>query len=356
MRHTHTYCNQQLLKSTEYAIGLTRASLLTMQSQSQQQEQPPSSRSAAAAAQPAVGSSDAASTSCGGDAAAAINDMGPPTAQGARALVSSRPLEARPPQLQQHHHPTTIVGPSHPALGNIGNGSATAGAGIVPATASAAAPQTAGLPPQQATNHFLPAQAGLAALSSLSAGFGGQQQQQHQQQQNQNYPLASALVQQQGGTGMTAAGGVLGFVNPVQNAAAPGAAAFSGSQHHHQHSRLRSGKWLKEEEEYAEALIALFERGQLSDCENGATLRSYLSRKLSCPPMRISKKYAGKGIGKMVFLSRIGAGDSPVAELRALEANVKEKQQRFCKASYPCIQFFRVCLRSGLESSQQYRP
>ena len=40
------------------------------------------------------------------------------------------------------------------------------------------------------------------------------------------------------------------------------------------------------------------------DCENGCTLRAYLSRKLHCAPMRISKKFAGKSIGKHVFLAR----------------------------------------------------
>ena len=52
-------------------------------------------------------------------------------------------------------------------------------------------------------------------------------------------------------------------------------------------------------------LIEEFEKGTILDCENGCTLRAYLSRKLHCAPMRISKKYAGKSIGKHVFLSRI---------------------------------------------------
>jgi hypothetical protein len=68
--------------------------------------------------------------------------------------------------------------------------------------------------------------------------------------------------------------------------------------------QLRSGKWTEEEEEYADLLIELFEKGQILEEKNGCTLRSFLSRKLHCAPMRISKKYAGKGIGKMVFLSK----------------------------------------------------
>ncbi len=61
----------------------------------------------------------------------------------------------------------------------------------------------------------------------------------------------------------------------------------------------------QEEERFANALIEEFEKGTILDCENGCTLRAYLSRKLHCAPMRISKKYAGKSIGKHVFLSRI---------------------------------------------------
>jgi hypothetical protein len=61
---------------------------------------------------------------------------------------------------------------------------------------------------------------------------------------------------------------------------------------------LRSGKWTPEEEVYADAVIAQFESGTLSDCAEGKTLRAYLSKKLNCIPMRVSKKYGGKCIGK----------------------------------------------------------
>lgn len=72
-----------------------------------------------------------------------------------------------------------------------------------------------------------------------------------------------------------------------------------------QNMPLRRGKWTSEEETYANAIIEAFENGTLLGCENGCTLRAYLSRKLHCQPMRISKKYAGKSIGKQVFLSRL---------------------------------------------------
>lgn len=71
--------------------------------------------------------------------------------------------------------------------------------------------------------------------------------------------------------------------------------------------KLRRGKWTPGEERFANALIKEFEKGTIHDCENGCTLRAFLSRKLHCAPMRISKKYAGKSIGKHVFLSRNSA-------------------------------------------------
>lgn len=61
----------------------------------------------------------------------------------------------------------------------------------------------------------------------------------------------------------------------------------------------RSGKWTSEEENFANRLIVEFEAGSLHDCEEGCTLRSYLARRLRCAPMRISKKFAGRCIGKV---------------------------------------------------------
>jgi hypothetical protein len=100
----------------------------------------------------------------------------------------------------------------------------------------------------------------------------------------------------------------------------------------------RSGKWTREEERYAELLIELLEKGHIDE-KNGTTLRSYLSRKLHCAPMRISKKYAGKGIGKMVFLSKNsfrskgGGIGSP-----AYHSNMKRLQQEESN-------FYKSCFR-----------
>lgn len=62
---------------------------------------------------------------------------------------------------------------------------------------------------------------------------------------------------------------------------------------------LNYGKWTDDEEAEALALIRDFERGTLTDCEEGSTLRIYLAKKLHCDPMRISKKLAGRYNGKV---------------------------------------------------------
>eukprot|EP00977_Amphora_coffeiformis_P007274 scaffold1581_cov169-Amphora_coffeaeformis.AAC.10 len=102
---------------------------------------------------------------------------------------------------------------------------------------------------------------------------------------------------------------------------------------------LRSGKWLKEEEAYAELLIRMFDRGQLSDCVTGSTMRAYLAQKLHCAPMRISKKFAGRGIGKKVYCCRIDNTGSnnvtpEVAEhSRKMQNNVEEAKKAFQDAA-----------------------
>lgn len=55
----------------------------------------------------------------------------------------------------------------------------------------------------------------------------------------------------------------------------------------------------------ARLLIERFDTGQLAEVKNGTSLRSLLSKKLFCSPMRITKKYAGQGIGKKVYISKM---------------------------------------------------
>ena len=56
-----------------------------------------------------------------------------------------------------------------------------------------------------------------------------------------------------------------------------------------------------EEEEYTSRIIHHFRAGLLTLPE-GMTLRSYLASKLSCDPMRITKKFAGAScLGKRIY-------------------------------------------------------
>mmetsp|Transcript_23759 Transcript_23759/g.23974 ORF Transcript_23759/g.23974 Transcript_23759/m.23974 type:complete len:544 (+) Transcript_23759:42-1673(+) len=65
---------------------------------------------------------------------------------------------------------------------------------------------------------------------------------------------------------------------------------------------LRRGKWGPEEEAYVSEVIAHFHKGLLN-LSPGTTLRQYLSNKLNCDPMRITKKFTGEAcIGKCSFL------------------------------------------------------
>jgi hypothetical protein len=64
---------------------------------------------------------------------------------------------------------------------------------------------------------------------------------------------------------------------------------------------LRRGKWTVEEEAYVARVIQDFNSGFL-DAPAGTTLRTFLSEKLKCDPMRITKKFTGDAcIGKRVF-------------------------------------------------------
>ena len=105
----------------------------------------------------------------------------------------------------------------------------------------------------------------------------------------------------------------------------------------------RSGKWTKEEEVYADTLIELFDKGQVDE-RNGSSLRGFLSRKLHCTPMRISKKYAGKGIGKLVFSSKnsgigfhvhIGQDSRRRAEYQENMQRLKEAEEAFYRKCCP---------------------
>jgi len=78
---------------------------------------------------------------------------------------------------------------------------------------------------------------------------------------------------------------------------------------------------------FANSLIDHFEKGTLYDCPNGRTLRSFLSKKLHCAPMRISKKFAGKSIGKHVFLSRLAR--TPHADMQDNSTRMRQLEYHF---------------------------
>jgi hypothetical protein len=107
--------------------------------------------------------------------------------------------------------------------------------------------------------------------------------------------------------------------------------------------KKRSGKWTPEEEKYADLLIEQFEKGQVDEY-NGSTLRSFLSRKLHCAPMRISKKFAGKGIGKQVYLSKNNMVHFDAALFSSEMSRLREAEMKFLKGIYPEIEMVRTFL------------
>lgn len=93
---------------------------------------------------------------------------------------------------------------------------------------------------------------------------------------------------------------------------------------------LRKGKWTMEEEQYANKIINYFNKGLLG-IPNGTTLRSYLSEKLNCDPMRITKKFAGAScIGKQVYQS-CEESTASTSTLTRIEEELKGLQLIFLK-------------------------
>ena len=57
---------------------------------------------------------------------------------------------------------------------------------------------------------------------------------------------------------------------------------------------LREGAWTSEEDKLMAGLIEAFNNGLVEGLADNAMLREFLARRLSCDPMRITKKLAGK--------------------------------------------------------------
>ena len=69
--------------------------------------------------------------------------------------------------------------------------------------------------------------------------------------------------------------------------------------------------------------------GGLLDAAPGTTLRSYLSDRLNCAPMRITKKFTGGACAKRLFRPRENADPAAIEgsrrEIAALEATWRRK-------------------------------
>lgn len=92
---------------------------------------------------------------------------------------------------------------------------------------------------------------------------------------------------------------------------------------------LRRGKWTTEEQAFSEVLIQYFLAGVVPDCADGTTLRAFLSNRLHCAPMRITKKFAGDAsIGKRVF-TPCKQTPEMLEEARRVRAELAEQERRF---------------------------
>lgn len=125
---------------------------------------------------------------------------------------------------------------------------------------------------------------------------------------------------------------------PVASMPAAPATRFTKSKS----SSLRRGKWTAEEEAYVARVIQDFNSGFLN-APAGTTLRSYLSEKLHCDPMRITKKFTGDScIGKRVFHPVVRCSSNAAAIDKAQVSTIRSPLCDFCwhdVYTYNCIVF-----------------
>jgi hypothetical protein len=96
----------------------------------------------------------------------------------------------------------------------------------------------------------------------------------------------------------------------------------------------RSGPWSHDEETYAAALIDCFFKGVL-DIAEGTTLRSFLSTRLCCNPMRVSKKLASEAIAEIPIPKKLGSSTYVQrAGVTSLEQNAAEESLRSLQDVY----------------------
>jgi hypothetical protein len=120
-------------------------------------------------------------------------------------------------------------------------------------------------------------------------------------------------------------------------------ATFASDTYYYDNSMRKSGKWTIEEELYASRLIRAFESGNLEDCEEGTTLRAYLTKKLNCTPMRISKKYAGQGIGKVSAIYQYI--EYPPLTAKSTIVNIYKAYPRFQITFKYCTKIAIACIK-----------
>ena len=108
---------------------------------------------------------------------------------------------------------------------------------------------------------------------------------------------------------------------------------------------LRRGKWTVEEEEYVARVIRDFNTGHLN-APAGTTLRTYLSEKLHCDPMRITKKFTGDScIGKRVY--------HPVAKCPNNEEEIEKKQVRHERLQIMSLTSIKIILHTNFLLSKK---
>ncbi|GMF27038.1 unnamed protein product [Phytophthora lilii] len=96
----------------------------------------------------------------------------------------------------------------------------------------------------------------------------------------------------------------------------------------------RSGPWSHDEEVYAAALIDCFFKGVL-DIAEGTTLRAFLSSRLCCNPMRISKKLASECIAEIRIPKKLGSSTYVLrGEVTAEEQAETEEALRSLQYTY----------------------
>lgn len=94
---------------------------------------------------------------------------------------------------------------------------------------------------------------------------------------------------------------------------------------------LRKGKWMVEEEDFTSRIIFYYNNGLLTLPES-QTLRSYISKKLNCDPMRITKKFTGACcIGKR-FINTVNRNQITQDDIKSAGEDLKQLEARYREA------------------------